>query len=84
MTGEVSLGGKVLPIGGIKEKIMAATREGMRSLIFPSKNKDDVDDLPVFIKSDLTFHYAENYEQIFRICFPDEADNVNVTDDQLF
>ena len=84
MTGEVSLGGKVLPIGGVKEKIMAASREGMRSLIFPRKNKDDIDDLPSFIKNDLTFHYAENYEQLFRICFPTEKDKINIPDDQLY
>ena len=80
MTGEVSLGGKVLPIGGVKEKIMAAQREGMKTLIFPLRNKDDVDDLPIFIKSDLNFYYAENYEQIFKICFPSEKENNNISD----
>ena len=84
MTGEVSLGGKVLPIGGVKEKIMAASREGMKSLIFPKKNKDDIDDLPSFIKNDLTFYYAENYEQIFRICFHSEIEHINIPDDQLY
>ena len=49
MTGEISLNGKVLAIGGVKEKTMAATREGIRKLIFPKANEKDVNELPDYI-----------------------------------
>ena len=50
---------------------MAAQREGMKIVIFPRLNKDDVEELPDYIKQGLTIYYAENYLDIFRICFPD-------------
>jgi ATP-dependent Lon protease len=49
---------------------MAAQREGMKIVIFPKLNKDDVEELPEYIKQGLTIYYAENYLDIFRICFP--------------
>ena len=70
MTGEISLNGKVLKIGGVKEKTMAAVREGLTTLIFPAGNKPDVDRLPDYIKGDVTFHFVENYEEVFRIAYP--------------
>jgi Lon-like ATP-dependent protease len=51
MTGEISLNGKVLKIGGVKEKTMAASREGLKNLIFPSSNRKDVERLPEYIKN---------------------------------
>ena len=50
MTGEISLNGKVLKIGGVKEKTMAASREGLKTLIFPASNRKDVERLPDYIK----------------------------------
>jgi ATP-dependent Lon protease len=50
---------------------MAAQREGMKTLIFPLANKDDVEELPEYIKQGLSFHYAESYIDVFRICHPD-------------
>lgn len=70
MTGEISLLGKVLPIGGVKEKIMAAKREGMSKIILPKNNKVDVDDIPDYIKENIEFYYVEEYEEVFRLCFP--------------
>jgi len=55
MTGEISLTGKVLAIGGVKEKTMAATREGIRKLIFPKENQKDVERLPDYIKEGVEF-----------------------------
>lgn len=57
-------------IGGVKEKVMAANREGMKTLIFPKGNKDDIEELPDYIKQGLTIHYADEYPEIFKICFP--------------
>ena len=71
MTGEISLNGKVLKIGGVKEKTMAAAREGLKVLIFPAANKKEIESLPVFIKTGITFHYVDDFEQVFRIVFPD-------------
>jgi ATP-dependent Lon protease len=71
MTGEISLNGKVLKIGGFKEKTMAAAREGLKVLIFPAGNKKDVESLPDFIRQGLTFHFVEDFEDVFKIVFPD-------------
>lgn len=70
MTGEISLNGKILKIGGVKEKTMAAVREGLTTLIFPASNKADVDRLPDYIKENVKFHFVESYDQVFRIAFP--------------
>lgn len=76
MTGEVSLTGKVLPIGGVKEKTMGAVREGITELIFPEENRKDVDDLPDYIKKDVKkFHFAREYTDVFRVLFKGEKLN---------
>jgi len=69
MTGEISLTGKVLPIGGVKEKTMSAVREGVKTLIFPKGNQKDVERLPDYIKEGVTFHFAKNYEDVYKIVF---------------
>ncbi|XP_015783997.1 lon protease homolog, mitochondrial [Tetranychus urticae] len=71
MTGEVSLTGKVLPVGGIREKTVAAKRANVNCLILPSENRKDFSDLPDFIKSGLEVHFVENYEEIFKLAFSD-------------
>jgi ATP-dependent Lon protease len=71
MTGEISLNGKILPIGGVKEKTMAAAREGLEILIFPRANKKDIAKLPENIKNGIKFHFVDTFEQIFTIVYPD-------------
>ena len=71
MTGEISLTGKVLPIGGVKEKTMAASREGIKTLIFPKANEKDIHKLPAYITEGVTFHLVEEYSEVFAIVFPD-------------
>jgi ATP-dependent Lon protease len=56
---------------------MAAQREGMKMLIFPKGNKDDIDELQEYIKQGITIYYAEEYSDIFRICFPDISLDLN-------
>ncbi len=56
MTGEVTLQGKVLPIGGVKQKVLAAHRAGLREIILPARNADDLDDVPESVRDDMTFH----------------------------
>lgn len=69
MTGEISLTGKVLPVGGIKEKIRAAKRVGVNCVILPAENKKDFDDLPTFIKDGLEVHFANHYRDVYDIVF---------------
>ncbi|VDI69123.1 Hypothetical predicted protein [Mytilus galloprovincialis] len=70
MTGEVSLTGKVLPVGGIKEKTIAAKRSGITCIILPEENRKDYSDLPDFIKDGVEIHFVENYQQVYDIAFP--------------
>jgi len=69
MTGELSLRGKVLPVGGIKEKVIAAKRAGVTTVILPKDNRKDWDDLPQLIKDGVEVHFAENYSDVYKIAF---------------
>ncbi|XP_053406180.1 LOW QUALITY PROTEIN: lon protease homolog, mitochondrial-like [Mercenaria mercenaria] len=71
MTGEISLTGKVLPIGGVKEKVIAAKRAGMKCVILPEENRKDFSDLPEFIAQGIEVHYADTYADVFSVVFPD-------------
>ncbi len=64
MTGEVTLRGRVLPVGGIKEKVLAAHRAGMKRVILPKKNERDIEDVPAEAKKDLTFFFAEDMSEV--------------------
>jgi len=70
MTGEVSLTGKVLPVGGIKEKLIAARRSDIDTVILPEGNRQDYHALPDFIKNDIQVLFVSNYEDVFKIAFP--------------
>ncbi|KAJ6218681.1 hypothetical protein RDWZM_004493 [Blomia tropicalis] len=69
MTGEISLTGKVLPVGGIKEKIIAAKRAGVNTIILPDDNRKDFDDLQQFIQEGLVVHFVSHYNQVYDIAF---------------
>ncbi|KAJ3598935.1 hypothetical protein NHX12_032898 [Muraenolepis orangiensis] len=70
MTGEVSLTGKILPVGGIKEKTIAARRAGVSCLILPAENKTDFSELPEYITQDLEVHFVDHYSKVYPIAFP--------------
>ncbi|KAJ3310549.1 ATP-dependent Lon protease pim1 [Boothiomyces sp. JEL0838] len=72
MTGEITLTGKILKIGGVKEKSIAAKRSGVKTIIFPAQNKSDWDELPDYLKENLTPHFVEWYDEIFAIVFPNK------------
>ncbi|KAL9262299.1 Lon protease homolog, mitochondrial-like protein [Drosera capensis] len=74
MTGEVTLTGKILPIGGVKEKTIAARRSDVKTLIFPSANRRDFDELAANVKEGLDVHFVDEYSQIFGLAFSDDAD----------
>ena len=67
MTGELTLTGKVLPVGGIKEKVIAAKRIGIRELILPEANRGDFETLPDHIKEGFQVHFADKYDQVARV-----------------
>ncbi|KAL6108607.1 lonp1 [Pungitius sinensis] len=72
MTGEVSLTGKILPVGGIKEKTIAARRAGVTCIIMPNENRKDFSDLPDYITEGLEVHFVDHYSQIYPIAFPQD------------
>ncbi|MCX7974927.1 MAG: endopeptidase La [Candidatus Aminicenantes bacterium] len=65
MTGEITLRGNVLPIGGVKEKVLAAQRAGIRKMILPAPNKKDLADIPAKVKKEMEFIFVENINQVF-------------------
>ena len=70
MTGEITLRGNVLPIGGVKEKVTAAHRSGIKTIILPDHNKKDLEDIPEHIKKDLTFHFAHEMMDVIDVALP--------------
>lgn len=67
MTGEITLRGRVLPVGGIKEKVLAAHRAGSRVIIMPMENKKDMEDIPKNIKKDLDFKLVESMDEVLKL-----------------
>jgi len=65
MTGELSLTGKVLPVGGVQEKLLAARRSGIHTVILPKHNHKDLFDMPEYVKKGLNLHYVSNAEEVF-------------------
>jgi ATP-dependent Lon protease len=66
MTGEITLRGRVLEIGGVKEKVIAAHSAGIRDVILPKNNKKDLEDIPKKVMNDLTFHFVEHMDEVLR------------------
>jgi len=69
MTGEISLTGKVLKVGGIKEKMMAARRAGITCVVLPADNRRDFDEIPEYLKDGLDVHFAEDYGEVYEVVF---------------
>jgi ATP-dependent Lon protease len=77
MTGEITLRGRVLPIGGLKEKVLGAHRAGIRTIIIPKANEADLEDVPEEVQKELTFHAVETLEEVLAIALvpEDEVDS---------
>jgi ATP-dependent Lon protease len=69
MTGEITLSGLVLPVGGIREKAMAARRVGIKKLVLPKLNEPDLSELPDEVRHDMTFVPVETLEQVVAVAF---------------
>lgn len=70
MTGELTLTGRILPVGGIKEKLVAAKRSLLKSIILPKGNLRDIDELPAHVKEGITLTLVDHYDEVFPIAFP--------------
>ena len=66
MTGEISLRGLVLPIGGVKEKTVAAHRAGIRKVLLPARNRKDLEDVPESVRRDMEFVFCERVDDVLR------------------
>ena len=73
MTGEVTLQGRVLPIGGLKQKVLAAHRAGLTEVILPKRNEGDLDDVPEQVREQMTFHIAEDIADVLEVALRAEA-----------
>jgi ATP-dependent Lon protease len=72
MTGEVTLRGRVLPIGGLKEKTLAGKRMGIKKLVIPRRNKKDLEEIPKYIKKDMEFIFADTMDQVLKVALRPE------------
>ena len=70
MTGEITLRGRVLEIGGVKEKVIAAHRAGIKDVILPKNNKKDLEDIPKAVMTDLKFHFVEHMDEVLKVAMP--------------
>jgi len=73
MTGEITLSGLVLPVGGIREKVLAARRYGIKTVIIPHMNEVDLDELPAEVRKEMTFHPVRTLEEALAVSLPDVA-----------
>lgn len=69
MTGELTLTGHILPVGGIREKVIAARRQKIKELILPASNRRDYDELPDYIRKGIRVHFAEHYDDVYKVLF---------------
>ena len=70
MTGEITLSGKVTPIGGVREKVIAALRAGIRDVVMPADNEKDLEDVPPEVRSQISFHFVRTIDEVLKIALP--------------
>ncbi len=75
MTGELTLRGRVLPVGGIKEKLLAARRAGVKEVILPERNRSGLRDLPDYMKEEMTFHFVSDVGEAIRVALTSQPES---------
>jgi ATP-dependent Lon protease len=83
MTGEISLQGLVLPVGGIKEKCIAAHRNSIKNVILPEKNRKDIDEIPQDVAKEMNFYFASKIEQVLELALEKEIDDSFLKEETL-
>jgi ATP-dependent Lon protease len=89
MTGEITLRGLVLPVGGIKEKVLAAKRAGIDKVILPEKNRKDLEEIPQHVRETMQFHFASEMDDVIKLALgrrvrrPVEEKNAAAVKNQL-
>jgi ATP-dependent Lon protease len=85
MTGEITLRGRVLPIGGLKEKVLGAHRAGITEIILPKKNEVDLEDVPEDVRNQLTFHPVDTLSDVLRVALAPvgESDRHDLADAEV-
>jgi ATP-dependent Lon protease len=73
MTGEITLRGRVMPIGGLKEKVLAAHRAGLRRVIVPRDNRKDLDDVPPRVRRQMAFTFVDHVDQVLNLALKREV-----------
>jgi ATP-dependent Lon protease len=73
MTGEITLRGKVLPVGGIKDKVLAAFRAGIDAIVLPAENEKDLDEIPKEVRAAIEFHLVENMDEVIKVALDHAA-----------
>jgi ATP-dependent Lon protease len=72
MTGEITVRGRVLPIGGLKEKVLAAHRQGIHELILPKDNEKDLPDIPEAVRKDMNLHFVTSMDEVLKLALERE------------
>jgi ATP-dependent Lon protease len=73
MTGEITLRGSVMPVGGIKDKVLAAHRAGIESILLPKRNERDLHEVPADVRGALKIHFAETVDDVLQFAFESQA-----------
>ncbi|MEJ2050988.1 MAG: magnesium chelatase domain-containing protein, partial [Calditrichota bacterium] len=76
MTGELTLRGNVLPVGGIKEKVVAAHRSGLNTIILPERNRKDLEEIPEKIRKDINFHFVQEMADVVDLALEPAGDKI--------
>jgi ATP-dependent Lon protease len=79
MTGEITLTGEIFPVGGIREKLIAARRAGIREIILPEDNRGDFEEVPEHVRKGLKVHFASRYPALLPLLFQDPRKSVGAT-----
>jgi ATP-dependent Lon protease len=84
MTGEITLRGRVLPIGGIKEKILGARRAGIKQIILPLENQAELEEIPEDVKETLEFHFVQTLDEVLQIALLPPISAPYATQESIF